>query len=161
MFRRTPRLLRPGQVALALTVAVQAIVAPGQVAAQASTPARRVGASSAAAQQAPTSPMVVDTSLFSALRWREVGPARGGRSVAVAGSAQRPLEYWMGSTGGGVFKTTDGGMNWSAVTDKYFGGTVGAIAVDHLNPDIVWSGGGETDIQIGRASCRERVCLAV
>jgi len=91
--------------------------------------------------------MVVDTSLFTALRWREIGPARGGRSVAVAGSAQRPLEYWMGTTGGGVYKTTDGGMNWAAVTDRYFGGTIGAITVDPLNPDVVWVGGGETDIR--------------
>jgi len=96
---------------------------------------------------APTAPMVVDTALFTALRWREVGPARGGRSVAVAGSAQRPLEYWMGTTGGGVYKTTDGGMNWQAVTDRYFGGTIGAITVDPLNPDVVWVGGGETDIR--------------
>ncbi|HEX4932491.1 MAG TPA: glycosyl hydrolase, partial [Gemmatimonadaceae bacterium] len=96
---------------------------------------------------APTAPMVVDTALFAALRWREVGPARGGRSVAVAGSAQRPLEYWMGTTGGGVYKTTDGGMSWQPATDRYFGGTIGAIAVDHLNPDVVWVGGGETDIR--------------
>ncbi|HNV77578.1 MAG TPA: glycosyl hydrolase [Gemmatimonadaceae bacterium] len=96
---------------------------------------------------APTAPMTVDTSLFNALRWREIGPARGGRSVAVAGSAQRPLEYWMGTTGGGVYKTTDAGMSWQPATDRYFGGTIGAIAVDHLNPDIVWVGGGETDIR--------------
>ncbi len=91
--------------------------------------------------------MTVDTSLFSALRWREIGPARGGRSVAVAGSVQRPLEYWMGTTGGGVYKTTDAGMSWQPATDRYFGGTIGAITVDHLNPDIVWVGGGETDIR--------------
>ena len=100
--------------------------------------------------QAPLPPlpaMTVDSSLFNALRWREIGPARGGRSVAVAGSAQRPLEYWMGTTGGGVFKTTDGGMSWQPASDRYFGGTIGAIAVDHLNPDVVWVGGGETDIR--------------
>jgi photosystem II stability/assembly factor-like uncharacterized protein len=88
-----------------------------------------------------------DTSAFAALEWRDVGPARGGRSVAVAGSAQRPLEYYMGTTGGGVFKTTDGGMNWSPVTDGYFGGTIGAITVDPQNPDVVWVGGGETCIR--------------
>jgi photosystem II stability/assembly factor-like uncharacterized protein len=89
----------------------------------------------------------VDTSHFNALRWREVGPARGGRSVAVAGSALRPYEYWMGTTGGGVYKTTDGGMNWAPVTDRYFGGTIGAITVDPKNPDVVWVGGGETCIR--------------
>jgi photosystem II stability/assembly factor-like uncharacterized protein len=88
-----------------------------------------------------------DTSAFAALRWREVGPYRGGRSVAATGSVQRPLEYWMGTTGGGVFKTTDGGINWQPMTDKYFSGTIGAITVDPKNPDIVWVGGGETCIR--------------
>ncbi len=88
-----------------------------------------------------------DTSAFAALRWREVGPYRGGRSVAVAGSVQRPQEYWMGTTGGGVFKTTDAGINWQPMTDKHFGGTIGAITVDPKNPDIVWVGGGETCIR--------------
>ncbi len=101
-----------------------------------------------AARAVAMAPMAnVDTMLFNGLRWREVGPARGGRSVAVAGSVQRPNEYWMGTTGGGVFKTTDGGQNWAAATDKYFGGTIGAIAVDPQNADIVWVGGGETDIR--------------
>lgn len=89
----------------------------------------------------------VDTSAYAALRWRELGPARGGRSVAVAGSPSRPLEYWMGTTGGGVWKTVDGGMNWQPVTDAYFGGTIGAIGVAESNPDIVYVGGGETDIR--------------
>ncbi len=66
-----------------------------------------------------------DTLLFRALTWRNIGPYRGGRSVAVAGSPSRPYEYWFGTTGGGVFKTTDGGIHWTAPSDKYFGGTVG------------------------------------
>jgi photosystem II stability/assembly factor-like uncharacterized protein len=89
----------------------------------------------------------VQQTAFNGLRWREVGPARGGRSVAAAGSVARPLEYWMGTTGGGVWKTTDGGANWQPVTDRYFGGTIGAIAVAASNPDIVYVGGGETDIR--------------
>jgi photosystem II stability/assembly factor-like uncharacterized protein len=95
----------------------------------------------------PTGPLVLDSAAFGAMRWREIGPARGGRSVAVAGSVQRPNEYWMGTTGGGVYKTTDGGQNWAAVTDAYFGGTIGAITVDPQNADNVWVGGGETDIR--------------
>ena len=89
----------------------------------------------------------VDPSALNALRWRELGPARGGRSVAVAGSTSRPMEYWMGTTGGGVWKTTDGGSNWHPATDRYFGGTIGAIGVAESNPDIVYVGGGETDIR--------------
>ncbi len=96
---------------------------------------------------APSGPLTFDTTVFSMLRWREVGPARGGRSVAAAGSVQRPNEYWMGTTGGGVFKSTDGGLNWAAASDKYFGGTIGSIAVDPQNADVVWVGGGETDIR--------------
>ena len=88
-----------------------------------------------------------DSSAFAGMRWREIGPYRGGRSVTVTGSSKRPLEYWMGTTGGGVFKTTDGGMNWGPATDRYFGGTIGALAQSESNPDIVWAGGGESDIR--------------
>ncbi|HWZ58754.1 MAG TPA: glycosyl hydrolase [Gemmatimonadaceae bacterium] len=88
-----------------------------------------------------------DTVLFRAMTWREIGPYRGGRSVAVAGSAARPYEYWFGTTGGGVFKTTDGGIHWSPATDKYFGGTIGAIGVAESNPDVVYVGTGEYDIR--------------
>ena len=115
----------------------------------AATAARRV------VPPAPTGPVTFDSTAFSALRWREIGPARGGRSVAVAGSVQRPNEYWMGTTGGGVFKTIDGGQNWAPATDSYFGGTIGAIAVDPQNPDVVWVGGGETDIR-GNTVARRR-----
>ena len=89
----------------------------------------------------------LDSTSLRALRWRELGPARGGRSVAVAGSTSRPLEYWMGTTGGGVWKTTDAGLNWQPVTDAAFGGTIGAIGVAESNPDIVYVGGGETHIR--------------
>jgi photosystem II stability/assembly factor-like uncharacterized protein len=88
-----------------------------------------------------------DTAALSAVRWREIGPYRGGRSVAVAGSVARPKEYWMGTTGSGVFKTTDGGNTWQPMTDRYFGGTVGAVAVAPSNPDVVYVGGGEFAIR--------------
>ncbi len=88
-----------------------------------------------------------DSSAFGSITWREIGPYRGGRSSAVAGSAARPREYWMGSEGAGVLKSTDGGLSWVPMTDKYFGGTVGAIAVAASNPDIVYVGGGEFPIR--------------
>jgi len=96
---------------------------------------------------APTSSTAYDSSALAALRWREIGPFRGGRSVAVAGSSKRPNEYYFGTTGGGVFKTTDGGITWAPVTDKYFGGTIGAIGVSESNPDIVYVGAGEYPIR--------------
>jgi photosystem II stability/assembly factor-like uncharacterized protein len=102
-----------------------------------------LGASNALSAQAPA----YDSSAFAALTWRQIGPFRGGRSVAVAGSPSRPNEYYMGTTGGGVFKTTDGGETWVPVTDKYFGGTIGAVAVSESNPDVVYVGTGEYDIR--------------
>jgi photosystem II stability/assembly factor-like uncharacterized protein len=89
----------------------------------------------------------VDTSALNSLKWRELGPFRGGRSAAVAGSVARPMEYWMGTTGAGVFKSTDGGQSWASMTDRYFGGTIGAVAVAPSNPDIVYVGGGEAPIR--------------
>ncbi|MDQ6886150.1 MAG: glycosyl hydrolase [Gemmatimonadota bacterium] len=82
-----------------------------------------------------------------AMKWREIGPYRGGRSAAVTGSPSRPNEYYMGTTGGGVFKTADGGISWTPITDKFFGGTIGAIAMSESNPDIVYVGAGEYDIR--------------
>jgi len=67
--------------------------------------------------------------------------------TAVAGSTARPDEYYMGTTGGGVWKTTDGGKTVMPVTDAYFGGTIGSIDVQQSNPDVVWVGGGETPIR--------------
>ncbi|HEV8357384.1 MAG TPA: glycosyl hydrolase, partial [Gemmatimonadales bacterium] len=96
---------------------------------------------------APLAAQTLDTAAFGSLTWRNLGPQRGGRSVAVAGSSSRPNEYYMGTTGGGVFKTTDGGQGWAPVSDKYFGGTVGAIAVSESNPDVVYAGGGEFPIR--------------
>jgi photosystem II stability/assembly factor-like uncharacterized protein len=92
--------------------------------------------------QAPAS---VDPGLYSGMRWRSLGPARGGRSIAVSGSASRPNEYYFGAVGGGVWKTTDFGMTWGPVGDTNFNSTsVGAIAIAPSNPDIVYVGMGES-----------------
>jgi photosystem II stability/assembly factor-like uncharacterized protein len=84
-----------------------------------------------------------DSSAFAPLHWRSVGPFRAGRSVAVAGSVARPKEYYAGTTGGGVFKTISGGNAWFPVSDGYFGGTIGGIAISPSNPDVVYVGTGE------------------
>ena len=85
---------------------------------------------------------------FGALRWRNLGPARGGRSIAVAGSDARPYEYYMGATGGGLWKTTDAGTSWKPVTDGLIThSSIGAVAVSASNPDVVYIGTGEADIR--------------
>src|SRR2546423_11945581 len=89
-----------------------------------------------------------DTSLFRALAWRTVGPFRGGRVTAVAGVLDQPRVYYMGATGGGVWKTTDGGLTWQATTDKDFtAGSIGAIAVAQSDPNVVYVGTGESPIR--------------
>lgn len=89
-----------------------------------------------------------DSKLLDGLKWRSIGPYRGGRSVAVAGSQQRPQEYYFGATGGGIWKTTNGGVDWSCVSDGFLKtSSVGALAVAPSNPDIVYAGMGEKDIR--------------
>jgi photosystem II stability/assembly factor-like uncharacterized protein len=89
-----------------------------------------------------------DAGPFGPLRWRSIGPERGGRSLAVAGSTARPNEYYFGATGGGLWKTTDGGVTWRPVTDDQItSSSVGAVAVAPSNPDIVYIGTGEADIR--------------
>ncbi len=88
-----------------------------------------------------------DSLALAGVHWREVGPYRGGRSVAATGNPSRPNEFWMGTTGGGVFKSINDGQSWAPVTDKYFGGTIGAIAVSASSPDVVYVGGGEYPIR--------------
>jgi photosystem II stability/assembly factor-like uncharacterized protein len=89
-----------------------------------------------------------DPSLYNGLQWRSVGPNRGGRSIASTGSSARPLEYYFGATGGGLWKTTDGGTTWRPVTDgQIASSSVGAVAVAQSNPDIVYIGMGETELR--------------
>jgi photosystem II stability/assembly factor-like uncharacterized protein len=96
----------------------------------------------------PTAPFAVDEAYLSALKWRNIGPNRGGRSIAAAGSAARPLEYYFGAVGGGLWKTADGGATWKAVTDKDVDNSaVGGVAVCEANPDIVYFTTGETDLR--------------
>src|SRR5438445_3406644 len=88
-----------------------------------------------------------DVSILKNLSYREVGPYRGGRADAVEGIASQPDVYYFGSTGGGVWKTTDGGQTWKPVSDGFFGGTVGAIAVAPSDPAVVYAGTGEETVR--------------
>ncbi len=89
-----------------------------------------------------------DAALYGSLEWSNTSILRGGRSIAVAGSDARPNEYYFGATGGGLWKTTDGGQNWRPVTDgKINSSSVGAVAVCAANPDVVYIGTGETQLR--------------
>jgi len=99
---------------------------------------------------APTSQArdVVDPSLLDAVEWRLVGPYRGGRVTAVTGVADNPLLYYMGATGGGVWKTENAGTTWENISDGYFNvGTIGAVAVAESDGNVLYVGTGESPIR--------------
>ncbi|PTM06544.1 MAG: glycosyl hydrolase [Bacteroidetes bacterium] len=85
---------------------------------------------------------------YDQLEWRNIGPYRGGRSLGAAGSPGRTNEYYFGATGGGLWKTVDGGNDWFPVTDgQITSSSVGAVAVAETNPDIVYIGMGEVQLR--------------
>ncbi|MCC6459107.1 MAG: glycosyl hydrolase [Saprospiraceae bacterium] len=85
--------------------------------------------------------------LYNALEWRCVGPFRGGRSAAVTGVAGKPNLFYFGGTGGGVWRTTDGGRSWDNISDGFFGGSIGAIEVAPSDPNVLYVGGGEVTVR--------------
>ncbi|MFT7205257.1 MAG: photosystem II stability/assembly factor-like uncharacterized protein, partial [Algoriphagus sp.] len=81
---------------------------------------------------------------FSPLKYRNIGPYRGGRSVTATGVVDDPLTYYMGTTGGGLWKTTNAGVQWDNISDGFFKtGSVGAIDVSESHPNVVYVGMGE------------------
>lgn len=86
--------------------------------------------------------------LYGGLRWRNIGPYRAGRSLAVAGHPDQPLTYYFGATGGGIWKTVDGGSNWTHISDSTFqSSSVGAITVALSDPNVIYAGMGEAEIR--------------
>jgi hypothetical protein len=93
-------------------------------------------AASAAAQQP-------DPTMYAGMRWRQIGPFRAGRVSAVAGIPGNPAVFYIGTPGGGVWKTTDGGMIWKPISDDVQTASIGAIAVAPSNPQIIYFGTGD------------------
>ncbi|HQQ97831.1 MAG TPA: glycosyl hydrolase [Cyclobacteriaceae bacterium] len=93
---------------------------------------------------APTKTSVTyDEKLYNALEWRNIGPFRGGRSAAVTGVPGKPNLFYMGATGGGVWRTTDAGNSWENISDGFFGGSIGSVAVSEWDNNVIYVGGGE------------------
>ena len=88
-----------------------------------------------------------DSIFYSKVKYRLVGPFRGGRSAAVTGSYKNKNTFYFGGTGGGVWKTSDGGSNWKNITDKYFGGSIGAVAVAPSDETVLYVGEGENSLR--------------
>ncbi|HEX8332052.1 MAG TPA: hypothetical protein VF622_05485, partial [Segetibacter sp.] len=106
-----------------------------------------IAAVSTAQAQQKKQEAISDSAFYANVKYRLVGPWRGGRSAAVAGSYKSRNTFYFGATGGGVWKTTDGGSNWKNITDKYFGGTMGAVAVAPSDESILYVGEGENTIR--------------
>ena len=88
-----------------------------------------------------------DESLYKALKYRNIGPFRGGRSAAVAGIPGNKMVAYFGGTGGGVWKTKSGGSNWQNISDDFFGGSIGAVTVSEWDPNVIYVGGGEVTVR--------------
>jgi len=95
--------------------------------------------------KAPT--LTFDEKLYGALEWRNIGPYRGGRSAAVTGVPGKPNLYYMGSTGGGVWRTIDGGSTWTNISDGFFGSSIGSIAVSEWDNNVIYVGQGEGTVR--------------
>ncbi len=134
-------------LALAFASATAATLSAGLSAAVAQTTRPAATARSAAAQPA-LAPITLDSTLKRNLRWRNLGPDRGGRSIAASGVKGQPKVAYFGAVGGGLWKTTDAGDTWMPITDgQITSASVGAVAVSESRPDLVFIGMGESAIR--------------
>ena len=98
-------------------------------------------------EKKPLPPGAIDDKLFSGMQWRQVGPFRGGRALAIEGVPGEPNTWYFGAVAGGVWKTTDGGQNWTPIFDKEDISSIGAIAVAPSDHNVIYAGTGEAAIR--------------
>jgi photosystem II stability/assembly factor-like uncharacterized protein len=96
---------------------------------------------------ARASTLSYDEKLYNALEWRSIGPYRGGRSAAVTGVSGKPNLFYMGATGGGVWKTNDAGNTWTNISDGFFGSSIGSVAVSEWDNNVIYVGQGEGTVR--------------
>lgn len=99
------------------------------------------------AKTTPIASTKYDPALFEGVKWRLVGPFRGGRAGTVTGVPGQPNLYYVGTSGGGVWRTQDGGQTWHCISDGFFGGSIGAVAVSESDPNVIYVGEGEQTVR--------------
>ncbi|PYU64990.1 MAG: hypothetical protein DMG49_25290, partial [Acidobacteria bacterium] len=95
----------------------------------------------------PDAPKQFDPKLFQELRWRLIGPSRGGRALAVAGVRGQPEVFYFGSVGGGIWKSDDAGRTWNPIFDSQPIASIGALAVAPSDSNVIYVGSGEADMR--------------
>src|SRR3984893_997856 len=129
----------------ALTIAFLFVMGAAAASAQPAPEANPSAAPVLAASASP-SPSPTPTPPYNRMAFREVGPAvAGGRAASLRGVVDDPKLYYLGSAGGGVWKTVNGGATWTPLFDKQSVASIGAVAIDPKNHDVVWGGAGETN----------------
>lgn len=98
-------------------------------------------------RRSTTTTLSYDQSLYEGIKWRSIGPYRGGRAGTVSGVVGQSNVYYMGTAGGGVWKTIDAGSTWFCISDGYFGGSIGAVAVSESDPNVIYVGEGEQTLR--------------
>ncbi len=104
-------------------------------------------ANRSAAANTNTNTNTIDPKTYGGMKWRLIGPFRGGRVLAVAGVPSQPNTYYFGAVAGGVWKTTDGGVSWDPLFDKQSTSSIGSIAVADSDPNVIYAGTGEACIR--------------
>jgi hypothetical protein len=140
------RLARFRPISVALLFAVVAATTASPVGAQRGAPSRP----SAAPAYDPSlySAPSATSGIFKSMRWRNVGPTRGGRANAVAGDPAKPFTFYMGGVNGGMWRTTNGGQSWNNITDgKTDISSVGAIAIAPSDANVIYVGTGESQLR--------------